>query len=1375
MIKKQYLIILWVLVFCINCAIQAADMTATLKDNTSSSGFAIVNASGTITARFRGDGNVGIGTTTPSTTLHVIGTVTATGFVGDGSQLTGISGSSVGANSVSSSSIVDGSITGSDLASSISLSTTGTMSVASGNFVVDSAGSMTATTINSTGTITAAGNLTVNGTVTLSGNKIITSSIATNTYIGVGAGNANTTGYSNAAYGYQALYSNTTGAMNTANGYQALYSNTTGNRNTANGYQALYANTTGDWNTANGEFALANNTTGLENTANGYQALAQNTTGGRNTANGWSALNYNTTGVGNTANGYQALATNTTGNYNTVNGDYALNANSTGSYNTANGDAALRFNITGNYNTAIGYAALYGQQYPNYNTAIGYAAGYSATGSSSVFLGYKAGYNETGSNKLYIANSDTSTLIYGDFSTSKVGIGTTTPSTALHVNGTVTATYFSGNGSGLTGISASPGADSVSSSTIVDGTIVGADLASNISITTTGTLTASGNLNIDAGTLFADAANNSVGIGTTTPTSGKLVVQHATNAETVVGIDLAGLTEGGITGFSRPDDGGVHAYIGVGEASNDDMGIQNASGGSQIRIGANSGGGTTVGIAMLGNASSTANIFGNTRPTPDVALLGNGTLVAQGNTSGSEQMQVVNGNRKVNFNTNLSALSEGGIVAFARPDDGGVNAYIGIGEAPNDDMGILTTSGNSQIRIGGAASGTYVGLAFFGNASAANIFGNTKPGAPVEILGNGNLIVGGSVSASLGVGTSVPGGKFEVQHSTNNKVLIDRITTGGPTDADAYGPSISISRNQDGGFSHNIYSYDTVGDVKNNLAIATRSDIVILNNGVEHLRILETGNVGIGTRTPSTALVVIGTVTATQGFVGDGSQLTGISSSSVGANSVNSSSIADGTVASADLASNISISTTGTMSVASGGFVVDLTGSMTASAITSTGTMTIGGALVKNGSTLIGIYSNTHVNLGVSSTTGTATSDSEYATVGGGYSNTASGTKATVGGGASNTASGFCATVGGGASNLAAYDGEGGYMTIGGGNSNTASNDRATVGGGSSNSASGVSATVGGGYSNSASGSNATVSGGNNNTASGTYATVGGGYYNTAAGDYSWAGGANMQLTANADNTFVWGTSTDAVSIATADAFLIFPNATGATGRVGIGTSTPQTKLHVNGTVTVSGGYYGYNGIVLNSEGSSSPSKGIRLTNGTNNSYVNTNAQGTLEYNTELDHVFYTGLSTERMRITSILGYVGIGTNTPQTKLAVVGTITASAGDIQVIGGSFIDDGSTLTVPDYVFDADYLLKPLTHVKAYTQGHKHLEGIPDMNDKRGWASLSMQDRDMKLLEKVEELTLYLIQMKEENDELKTRISALELCRLGEAAAHPTIKW
>jgi hypothetical protein len=70
---------------------------------------------------------------------------------------------------------------------------------------------------------------------------------------------------------------------------------------------------------------------------------------------------------------------------------------------------------------------------------MGYAGGYNnQTGSGNVFLGYKAGYNETGSNKLYIANSDVNPpLIYGDFSTGRVGIRTNNPQGTLDVNGPI--------------------------------------------------------------------------------------------------------------------------------------------------------------------------------------------------------------------------------------------------------------------------------------------------------------------------------------------------------------------------------------------------------------------------------------------------------------------------------------------------------------------------------------------------------------------------------------------------------------------------------------------------------------------------------------------------------------------------------------------------------------------------------------------------------------------------------------------------------------------------------------------------------------------------------------------------------------------------
>ena len=116
-----------------------------------------------------------------------------------------------------------------------------------------------------------------------------------NTFIGIGVGSYNTTGYGNTTNGYASLYANTTGYNNTTNGMNSLYANTTGYSNTANGYASLYANTTGYNNTTNGMYSLYANTTGGNNTANGYQAgryIADGTTG-RTTGNNGIYFGYN--------------------------------------------------------------------------------------------------------------------------------------------------------------------------------------------------------------------------------------------------------------------------------------------------------------------------------------------------------------------------------------------------------------------------------------------------------------------------------------------------------------------------------------------------------------------------------------------------------------------------------------------------------------------------------------------------------------------------------------------------------------------------------------------------------------------------------------------------------------------------------------------------------------------------------------------------------------------------------------------------------------------------------------------------------------------------------------------------------------------------
>ncbi|NCC59971.1 MAG: hypothetical protein EOM12_03335, partial [Verrucomicrobiae bacterium] len=111
------------------------------------------------------------------------------------------------------------------------------------------------------------------------------------------------------------------------------------------------------------------------------------------------------------------------------------------------------------------------------------------------------------------------------------------------------------------------------------------------------------------------------------------------------------------------------------------------------------------------------------------------------------------------------------------------------------------------------------------------------------------------------------------------------------------------------------------------------------------------------------------------------------------------------------------------------------------------------------------------------------------------------------------------------------------------GSYSTADGDYASVGGGYGNSAAGPNSFVGSGYSNSASGSGSAIVGGNANLADGMYSAVGGGLLNAAGGSYSFVAGGEMNTSsaartfaagyrAKATNTgsFVWGDSDSATN-----------------------------------------------------------------------------------------------------------------------------------------------------------------------------------------------------------------------------------------------------
>ena len=182
-------------------------------------------------------------------------------------------------------------------------------------------------------------------------------------------------------------------------------------------------------NTLYGTDAGINLTSGGFNTLIGARSGFSLTEGSQNTFLGFNT-GYNTTlGGDNVFLGNGAGYTNTNGNYNVFVGRHAGRENVSGNGNTALGYYAGHQNAQGDNNVFVGRHA--GEKNTNDgNTYVGYKAGQNnVTGHSNVFIGRLAGREETGSNKLYIANgpSEDNTLIYGDFNTDRVGIGTLEP------------------------------------------------------------------------------------------------------------------------------------------------------------------------------------------------------------------------------------------------------------------------------------------------------------------------------------------------------------------------------------------------------------------------------------------------------------------------------------------------------------------------------------------------------------------------------------------------------------------------------------------------------------------------------------------------------------------------------------------------------------------------------------------------------------------------------------------------------------------------------------------------------------------------------------------------------------------------------------
>ncbi|MFQ6601783.1 hypothetical protein [Flavobacterium sp. C3NV] len=227
---------------------------------------------------------------------------------------------------------------------------------------------------------------------------------------------------------------------------------------------------------------------------------------------------------------------------------------------------------------------------------------------------------------------------------------------------------------------------------------------------------------------------------------------------------------------------------------------------------------------------------------------------------------------------------------------------------------------------------------------------------------------------------------------------------------------------------------------------------------------------------------------------------------------------------------------------------------------------------------------------------------------------------------------------------------------------------------------------------------------------------------------------------------------------------ILFYDNFGSTGLAGIGVGSNRIRIMSGGlgdtferfTIT-SGGLVGINSIsplntfevkVPTSAGISS-SDGISIHDGAVHRLginIGVNSEGEYSYLQAVKG----GVGQKNIIINPIGGNVGIGTTSTGThKLAVEGSIGAREIKVQATGWS-----------DFVFKKEYNLPSLEEVEKHITEKGHLENIPNEEEvlKNG---INLGEMNAKLLQKIEELTLYVIEIKKENKKQDKEIKALKI--------------
>lgn len=194
-------------------------------------------------------------------------------------------------------------------------------------------------------------------------------------------------------------------------------------------------------------------------------------------------------------------------------------------------------------------------------------------------------------------------------------------------------------------------------------------------------------------------------------------------------------------------------------------------------------------------------------------------------------------------------------------------------------------------------------------------------------------------------------------------------------------------------------------------------------------------------------------------------------------------------------------------------------------------------------------------------------------------------------------------------------------------------------------------------------------------------------------------------------------------------------------GNIGVGTTNPATKFDINGGLSVSG---------------ANPINGIN--NFRNSIQIKAPSHGAIVYNpgeaTELmfgfhsNGNFYWGNSTTYAMELSNAGNAKI-----YNTLAVGGNL--KTGSVLSVKGKIAAQEVEVTTsnwPDYVFEEGYQIQSLAEIESFIKTNKHLPEIPN-SEQVANEGVKLGEMNKLLLKKVEELTLHVISLRKELDEVK----------------------